>query len=165
MSISHVILQVALVNLSPRVLPGFLFHGKDLSAEMLKSGWSVTYAQVFPRNSNNHFYFFDVYFNRLAPNTGNWERRAIFSCKLKPSTPNSIPIILKHGFDLVIFFLFSRVARRGIWKYGKNAETPAEYKRRYAMPPDAVSNASTNPPSTTTKRRSKKKNWWNGLFS
>ena len=41
------LLQVALVHLSPRILPGFLFYGKDLSAEMLKSGWAVTYAQVF----------------------------------------------------------------------------------------------------------------------
>jgi hypothetical protein len=54
-------LQVALVNLSPRVLPGLLFYGKDLSAEMLKSGWAVTYAQVFLRNNNNYPLFFDIY--------------------------------------------------------------------------------------------------------
>ena len=51
-------LQVALVHLPPRVLPGFLFYGKDLSAEMLKSGWAVTYAQVFLRNNNNYARFF-----------------------------------------------------------------------------------------------------------
>lgn len=26
----------------------------------------------------------------------------------------------------------AKAARRGIWKHGKSAETPAEYKRRYA---------------------------------
>ena len=55
-------LQVALVHLSPRILPGFLFNGKDLSAEMLKSGWAVTYEQVCLRNNNKIMLaFFDVH--------------------------------------------------------------------------------------------------------
>ena len=54
-------LQVALVYLSPRILPGFLFMGKNLSAEMLKSGWAVTYAQVFLCDNNNYPSFFDIY--------------------------------------------------------------------------------------------------------
>ncbi|KAH9477145.1 putative endonuclease lcl3 [Psilocybe cubensis] len=37
---------VAQVYLSPRILPGFLFHGKNVSAEMLKAGWAVTYQQA-----------------------------------------------------------------------------------------------------------------------
>jgi len=37
---------VAQVYLSPRVLPGFLFYGKNLAAEMLKLGWAVTYEQA-----------------------------------------------------------------------------------------------------------------------
>lgn len=41
------LLQVAQVHLPPRILPGFLCYGKNLSAEMLKSGWAVTYEQVF----------------------------------------------------------------------------------------------------------------------
>lgn len=41
-------LQVAQVYLPPRILPGFLFYGKNLTAEMLKLGWAVTYEQVFP---------------------------------------------------------------------------------------------------------------------
>jgi endonuclease YncB( thermonuclease family) len=52
------LLQVALVHLSPRILPGFLFYGKDLAAEMLKSGWAVTYAQVFLPINNNYARFF-----------------------------------------------------------------------------------------------------------
>ncbi|KAF8153951.1 SNase-domain-containing protein [Crassisporium funariophilum] len=37
---------VAQVHLSPRILPGFLFRGKNLPAEMLKSGWATTYEQA-----------------------------------------------------------------------------------------------------------------------
>ncbi|PPQ83913.1 hypothetical protein CVT25_000658 [Psilocybe cyanescens] len=37
---------VAQVYLAPRILPGFLFHGKNVSAEMLKAGWGVTYEQA-----------------------------------------------------------------------------------------------------------------------
>ena len=55
------LLQVALVHLPPRILPGFIFYGKDLSAEMLKSGWAVTYEQVFLPNINNYARFFDIY--------------------------------------------------------------------------------------------------------
>lgn len=58
LSCLFLLLQVALVHISPRILPGFLFYGKDLSAEMLKSGWAVTYAQVFLRNNNNYALFF-----------------------------------------------------------------------------------------------------------
>ncbi|KAF8904690.1 hypothetical protein CPB84DRAFT_1814341 [Gymnopilus junonius] len=36
---------VALVHQAPRILPGFLFLGKDLSAEMLKAGWATIYEQ------------------------------------------------------------------------------------------------------------------------
>jgi endonuclease YncB( thermonuclease family) len=38
--------QVSQVYLAPRVLPGFLFYGKNLPAEMLKAGWALTYEQV-----------------------------------------------------------------------------------------------------------------------
>jgi len=37
---------VALVHQAPRILPGFLFFGKDLSAEMLKAGWAAIYEQA-----------------------------------------------------------------------------------------------------------------------
>jgi len=37
---------VAEVYLSPRILPGFFFYGKNLAAEMLKAGWAVTYEQA-----------------------------------------------------------------------------------------------------------------------
>ncbi|KDR73970.1 hypothetical protein GALMADRAFT_250697 [Galerina marginata CBS 339.88] len=37
---------VAQVHLAPRILPGFLFHGKDLSAEMLKAGSATVYEQA-----------------------------------------------------------------------------------------------------------------------
>lgn len=38
--------QVAQVYLAPRILPSFLFYGKNLPTEMLKAGWAVTYEQV-----------------------------------------------------------------------------------------------------------------------
>ena len=38
--------QVAQVHLAPRILPGFLFYGKNIPADMLKAGWAVTYEQV-----------------------------------------------------------------------------------------------------------------------
>jgi len=38
--------QVGQVYLSPRILPAFLFYGKNIAAEMLKAGWGVTYEQV-----------------------------------------------------------------------------------------------------------------------
>ncbi|PPR00271.1 hypothetical protein CVT26_009023 [Gymnopilus dilepis] len=37
---------VARVHQAPRILPGFLFLGKDLSAEMLKAGWATVYEQA-----------------------------------------------------------------------------------------------------------------------
>jgi len=33
-------------HLPPLLLPGFLFRGKNISAEMLKAGWAVTYKQA-----------------------------------------------------------------------------------------------------------------------
>jgi len=112
---------VALVHLPPRILPGFLFYGKDLSAEMLKSGWAVTYAQA------------GAEYGRLG----------------------------KEGY--LLLQTQAQAARRGIWKYGRNVETPAEYKKRYTVSPDVVSNSDASSPSTTTNRR-KKRSWLNRLF-
>ncbi len=45
----HVVIlseQVSPVHVAPRILPGFLFNGKNIAAEMLKAGWGVTYEQV-----------------------------------------------------------------------------------------------------------------------
>lgn len=38
--------QVGLVELPPRLLPGWLVPGKSLSLEMLKAGWATTYEQA-----------------------------------------------------------------------------------------------------------------------
>ena len=79
--------------------------------------------------------------------------------------------MLNHTcFTTQLWFLCPRAARRGIWKDGLNAETPAEYKRRYAMSPNqanVASNADTNSSPITTKprQRSKKSNWWTRLLS
>ena len=156
-------LQVALVHLSPRILPGFLFYGKDLSAEMLKSGWAVTYAQVFLRNNNNYVRFFDINLIGWCWIRETGKGGLSSSSKSSPVRQTAYLLLLINSFDLG-FYLFFRTARRGIWKYGRNVETPAEYKRRYAMSPDVVSNSSTSSPSIATKR-SKKRSWWSRLFS
>ena len=156
-------LQVALVHLSPRILPGFLFYGKDLSAEMLKSGWAVTYAQVFFRNNNNYARFFDIYLIGWCWIRETGKGWLSSSSNSSPVRQTAYLLLLKRSFDLVCY-LFFRAARRGIWKYGTNVETPAEYKRRYTVSPDVVSNSSTSSSLVTTKRK-EKKSWWNRLFS
>ncbi|KAF8809817.1 staphylococcal nuclease [Phlegmacium glaucopus] len=115
---------VAQVHLSPRILPGFIFQGKNLPAEMLKSGWAMTYEQA------------GAEYGKLG----------------------------KEGY--LLLQTQAQAARRGMWKDGKNAETPAEYKRRYADQAEAASNPSPSSPLTTAKRRSKKSSgWWSRLFS
>ncbi|KZW03691.1 nuclease [Exidia glandulosa HHB12029] len=37
---------VSIVLLPPRILPGFLFSGRNVSLEMLKAGWATTYQQA-----------------------------------------------------------------------------------------------------------------------
>jgi len=60
---------------------------------------------------------------------------------------------------LLTLMPFSRAARRGMWKDGSNAETPAEYKRRHASPGVLpVEEAKL----ATPKRQ---KTWWSKLFS
>ncbi|KJA22628.1 hypothetical protein HYPSUDRAFT_138887 [Hypholoma sublateritium FD-334 SS-4] len=81
---------VAQVYLAPRILPGFLFHGKNIPAEMLKAGWAVTYEQA------------GAEYGQLG----------------------------KEGY--LRLEAQAKAARRGMWKDGRNVETPAEYKRRHA---------------------------------
>jgi endonuclease YncB( thermonuclease family) len=44
-NLDSIILKVAVVLLSPRLLPGSIFSGKNLSLEMLRAGWVTTYEQ------------------------------------------------------------------------------------------------------------------------
>ncbi|KAF5329709.1 hypothetical protein D9619_009157 [Psilocybe cf. subviscida] len=81
---------VAQVYLAPRILPSFLFYGKNLPTEMLKAGWAVTYEQA------------GAEYGRLG----------------------------KEGY--LRFEAQAKASRRGMWKKGTRAETPAEYKRRHA---------------------------------
>ncbi|KAF8200336.1 hypothetical protein BJ912DRAFT_628428 [Pholiota molesta] len=94
---------------SPRVLPGFLFYGKNLPAEMLKAGWALTYEQA------------GAEYGRLG----------------------------KEGY--LRLETQARDARRGMWKDGVNAETPAEYKRRHALA-TTLEEAEAAKPTTRKKR-------------
>lgn len=111
---------VAQVSLSPRILPGLLFHGKNLPEEMLKSGWAVTYEQA------------GAEYGKLG----------------------------KEGY--LRLEAESKAARRGMWKGGSNAETPAEYKRRHAS---SGSLPVEEPKLATSGTRKRQKTWWSKLFS
>jgi len=104
---------VAQVYLTPRILPSFLFHGKNLPAEMLKAGWAVTYEQA------------GAEYGKLG----------------------------KEGY--LRLEAQAKVARRGMWKKGTHAETPAEYKRRHA-----ASGANTVPGEKNSAGGAPRKESW-----
>ncbi|KAJ8489389.1 hypothetical protein ONZ51_g2946 [Trametes cubensis] len=107
---------VAAVHLKPRLLPGWLATGKDLSLEMLRAGWAGVYEQ-----------------------TGGEYGRSGLQEFLR---------VQKEA----------QRAKRGMWKYGTQGETPAEYKKRYR---DGASSAeAVEPPLQTgsAARRTKGSN-------
>ncbi|OSD03841.1 SNase-domain-containing protein [Trametes coccinea BRFM310] len=80
---------VSAVHLKPRLFPGWLATGKDLSLEMLRAGWASVYEQAgaeYGRSGLEEFLRVQKEAQR---------------------------------------------AKRGMWKYGTQGETPAEYKKRY----------------------------------
>ncbi|KAF9560333.1 SNase-domain-containing protein [Agrocybe pediades] len=112
---------VAQVQLPPRVLPGFLFNGTSLPAEMLKAGVATVYEQA------------GAEYGRLG----------------------------KEGY--LKLEAEARAAKRGLWGFTKNPESPAEYKRRHAA-------ASSAEGGTTSAARGntkvlKTKGWLGRLLS
>ncbi|KAF9813659.1 hypothetical protein IEO21_05430 [Rhodonia placenta] len=81
---------VSQVHLKPRVLPGFLVAGRNLSLEMLRAGWAETYEQA-------------------GAEYGRWGSAEFLRLQAE-----------------------AQAARRGIWKYGLDLESAADYKRRHA---------------------------------
>jgi hypothetical protein len=56
---------------------------------------------------------------------------------------------------------YHRAARRGMWKHGVNAETPAQYKRRHASAGSLEEAEAAKP---KTERHSSQRGWFRRLF-
>ncbi|KAJ2986752.1 hypothetical protein NUW54_g9645 [Trametes sanguinea] len=117
---------VSAVHLKPRLFPGWLATGKDLSLEMLRAGWASVYEQAgaeYGRSGLEEFLRVQKEAQR---------------------------------------------AKRGMWKYGTQGETPAEYKKRYrdaAATGDAVvpeAKAAGSASSTSDSEASS--GWFSRLF-
>ncbi|KAI5992417.1 hypothetical protein EDD15DRAFT_2168046 [Pisolithus albus] len=93
-----------------------------LALEMLRAGAVTTYKQA-------------------GAEYGPWGRETFLRIEAKARLTSSLVIA-----DLC--FSNSRTTRRGMWKYGCVGETPAEYKRRYTLPPPSTK------PYTTLARQS-----------
>ncbi|KAF9476914.1 SNase-domain-containing protein [Pholiota conissans] len=111
---------VAQVYLTPRILPGFLFYGKNLPVEMLKAGWAVIYEQA------------GAEYGKLG----------------------------KEGY--LRLEAQAKAARRGMWKDGVNAETPAQYKLRHAS---AASLEEAEAAKPTARKKKGAQSWLIRLFS
>ncbi|KAF9007016.1 hypothetical protein BDQ17DRAFT_1398541 [Cyathus striatus] len=59
----------------------------------------------------------------------------------------------------------AKAARRGMWKLGITAETPAAYKRRHAQGADVASVAKPVGTARTTKSRLNTASWWKRIWS
>ncbi|KAF9463401.1 hypothetical protein BDZ94DRAFT_1259266 [Collybia nuda] len=110
---------VANVRLSPRILPGALVSGKNLSLEMLRAGWVTTYEQA--------------------------------GAEYGESTKEEFLRVEAEA----------KAAKRGMWKHGVNAETPAEYKRRHASASSLEAAEAAKP---RTKQGGQPRGWLRRLF-
>lgn len=70
--------------MSPRILPGVLVSGKNLSVEMLKAGWVTTYEQV-SHLQGSFGYLTPMNTTRLVQNTGNPLKKSFYAWKQKLS--------------------------------------------------------------------------------
>ncbi|KAI0363942.1 SNase-domain-containing protein [Pilatotrama ljubarskyi] len=117
---------VSAVHLKPRLLPGWLTTGRNLSLEMLRAGWGAVYEQAGAEYG-------------------------------------------KSGLEE-----FLRVqseaqrAKRGMWRYGTEGETPAEYKKRHR---DAAATGETVVPTRSSastpsveQNSSETAGWFRRLF-
>jgi hypothetical protein len=72
----------------------------------------------------------------------------------KYASPFSLAIEIKT--------VYYRAAKRGMWKKGVHAETPLQYKRRYA---NTASLEQAAADETKTRQRGSPRSWFSRLFS
>lgn len=107
---------VAFAHVPRPFIPALLSKGKNVSTEMLRAGWAVTYEQA-------------------GAEYGTLGKDAFLAMQTE-----------------------AQRAKRGMWKNGVGAETPAEYKRRHVSDPEAQTKA------TQEKEQTGERSWWRRVF-